>query len=62
MLYILIKAMPICNLTTIKIHILVTKMAKTLDFDDFCYFDMTSVMTSQSRHTWGCWYLFGING
>ncbi len=28
----------------------------------FVIFDMTLVMTSQSRHTWGCWYLFGING
>ena len=34
-----------------------SKMAKTLDLT---IFDMTSVM-SQSRHTWGCWYFFGIN-
>ncbi len=38
MLFILMKAMPRCTLTpntTTKLHILVTKMVKTLDFGDF---------------------------
>ena len=68
-LMLLIEAMPRCTFipittTVTKLHILVTKMSKTLIltiFDNFRYFDMTSVMSSQSRHTWGCWYLFGIN-
>ncbi len=56
-LVILIKALPRCTLTpitTTKLHILVTKIVPI--------FEMTSVMTSESRHTWRCWYLFGSNG
>ena len=38
MLFILMKAMPGCTptpITATKLHILVTKITKTLDFDDF---------------------------
>ena len=68
MLFILMKAMPRCTLTPItntKLHIVVTKMAKTLDFWFWRFFaivaifGMTSVMTSQSSVKL-CWEINSI--
>ncbi len=53
MLFNLMKAVPTYTITiiTTKISHFGHKNGETLDFENFRFFDMTSVIASQSRHT-----------